>query len=79
MFLELGFNESLRSSSSTVKHIEESAITDTCSSEPADYGLSLLFTAGKLIGQPRFLGTRLTDRGLIWRDVCTVFILPVFQ
>ena len=55
MYLELGFNESLRSSSSTLKHIEESAITDTCSSEPdvsepADYGLSSLFTAGKLEG-----------------------------
>ena len=32
--LELGINESLRSSSSTVKPIEESAITDRCSSEP---------------------------------------------
>ena len=31
---ELGINESLRSSSSTVKHTEESAITDRCSSEP---------------------------------------------
>ena len=55
MYLELGINESLRSSSSTVKHVEESANTDTCSSEPdvsepADYGLSLLFTAAKLVG-----------------------------
>ena len=55
MYLERGINEILRSSSSTAKHIEESAIADTCSSEPdvsepADYGLSLLFTAGKLEG-----------------------------
>ena len=55
MYFELGFNESLRSSSSKAKHIEKSAITDTYSSEPdvsepADYCLSLLFIAGKLQG-----------------------------
>ena len=33
-YLELGINESLRSSSLTVKHTEESAIADRCSSEP---------------------------------------------
>ena len=54
-YLELGINESLRSSSLTLKQIEESAITDRCSSEPdvsepSDYGFSLLFTAGKLVG-----------------------------
>ena len=53
-YLELGINESLSSSSLTLKQIEESAITDRCSSEPdvepADYGFSLLFTAGKLVG-----------------------------
>jgi len=57
MFLELGIKESLKSSSSTVKHIQESPITynskpDT--SEPdvnqPDYGLSLLFTAAKIVG-----------------------------
>lgn len=56
-FLELGIKESLKSSSSTVKHIEESPITynskpDT--SEPnvsqPDYSLSLLFTAAKIVG-----------------------------
>ena len=61
-YLELGINESLRSSGLTLKQIEESAITDRCSSEPdvsepPDSGFSLLFTAGKLI----------------WRVVCTVF------
>ena len=54
-YLELGINESLRSSRLTLKQIEESAITDRCSSEPdvsepPDYGFSLLFTAGKLVG-----------------------------
>ena len=54
-YLELGINESLRSSGLTLKQIEESAITDRCSSEPdvsepPDYGFSLLFTAGKLVG-----------------------------
>ena len=54
-YLELGINESLRSSGLTLKQIEESAITDKCSSEPdvsepPDYGFSLLFTAGKLVG-----------------------------
>ena len=54
-FLELGINESLRSSSLTLKQIEVSTITDRCSSEPdvsepPDYEFSLLFTAGKLVG-----------------------------
>lgn len=54
MYLELGINESLKSSPSTVKHVQESAITDTSSSEPdlsePDYGLLLLFTIAKLVG-----------------------------
>lgn len=54
MYLKLGINENLKSSPSTVKHVQESAITDTSSSEPdrsePDYGLSLLFTIAKLLG-----------------------------
>ena len=59
-YLELGINESLRSSSSTVKHTEESAITNRCSSEPDVWwgGRLWIFIA---------LYRRKTDRRLIWR------------
>ncbi len=52
LYLELEIKESLRSFSSTSKNAEQSEIS---SSEPEvndpDYGLSLLFTAAKLVGE----------------------------
>ena len=53
LYLEMGITESLKSYSSTPKNTEQSEITSSDRQpdvDEPDYGLSLLFTAAKLVG-----------------------------